>query len=227
MNRSILGRLIVKDLYLYRWMMIAALLAGAASLLVSNFSRGDGLSSGMNLGMLVFITTVITFGIFVAMTGILKERQDKSHLFVLSLPVSAAQYSAAKVCAALIAFLGPWLLLTGGVVLATAATGGPGGGIPFFVVMMMFFLVIFCVLLCIVAATMSEAWAIGGILITNLSVTLFFFTVGQHPGVTGRAGQAVATWSPAILTLLAVEIVVILLSLALAIYLPSRKRDFI
>jgi hypothetical protein len=110
---------------------------------------------------------------------------------------------------------------------ATQASGRPSGGIPFFVVMMTFFLVIFCVLLSIVVISMSEAWAIGGILITNLSVTLFFISVGKLPSVLGPADDAVASWSPTILTLLAAEIVVILLSLALAIYLPSRKRDFI
>jgi hypothetical protein len=227
MSRSIFGRLVAKDLYLYRWMIVAALFAGVSSLFIANFSRGDGVSTGMNLGMLLFITTVITFGIFIAMTGILKERRDRSQLFVLSLPVSTAEYSATKVCAALIAFLGPWLLWTGGVVVATQASGRPSGGIPFFVVMMTFFLVIFCVLLSIVVISMSEAWAIGGILITNLSVTLFFISVGKLPSVLGTADDAVASWSPTILILLAAEIVVILLSLALAIYLPSRKRDFI
>ncbi|HEX7705453.1 MAG TPA: ABC-2 transporter permease [Thermoanaerobaculia bacterium] len=225
MNRSIFGRLVAKDLYFYRWMLAIALIAGVFSLVIASFSEGDGVRTGMNLGMLLFITTIITFGIFISMAGILKEKQDKSQLFVLSLPVSAAQYSAAKVCAALIAFLGPWLVLTGGVIVATAATGRPSGGIPFFVVMMTFFLVTFCVLLAIVAITMSEVGAITGILITNLSVTLFFFSIGRSPDIAGRADEAVATWSPAILTLLTAEIALILLSVALAIYLPSRKRD--
>ena len=30
MNRSIVGRLVAKDLYLYRWLMVTALLAGVA-----------------------------------------------------------------------------------------------------------------------------------------------------------------------------------------------------
>lgn len=227
MNRSILGRLIAKDLYLYRWMIALALIAGAASLALSRISSGDGVSTGMNLGMLLFITTIITFGIFVAMVGILKERQDKSQLFVLSLPLSAAQYSLSKVCSALIAFLLPWVVLTAGVVLATAGSGGPAGGIPFFIVMMTFFLVTFCVLMSIVVITMSEVWAIAGILITNVSVTLFFFSVGRLPGIIGRAGESVAVWNPAILTMLGVEIAVIVLSVSLAIYLPSRRKDFI
>jgi ABC-type transport system involved in multi-copper enzyme maturation permease subunit len=227
MNKSIVGRLIAKDLYAYRWLIAAAFVAGVASLVLSSTSEGDNVSTGPNLGIILFMTTIIAFGIFIPMIGILKERQDKSQLFVLSLPVSAAQYSFAKVLAALIAFLGPWLVLTAGVVVLTLRSDRPHGGIPFFVVTMTFFLVTFCVLMTVVVTTMSEVWSVIGILMTNVSVTLFLFKVGRLPGVAGRAQDAVATWSPTILVLLGIEIVLILASLALALFLPSRKRDFV
>lgn len=227
MKRSIVGPLIAKDLYLYRWLIAVALFAGVASLVVSGFSEGDNVSTGVNVGFLLFMTTIIAYGVFIPMIGILKERQDKSQLFVLSLPVSPGQYSMAKVLAALIAFLVPWLVLTVGVVVATALSGKPSGGIPFFVAMMTFFLVNFCVLLTLIVITMSEGWAIAGILITNVSVTLFLFKISRLPGIARHAQDAAATWSPTILCLLAIEIFLILLSLGLAFSLPSRKKDFV
>ena len=227
MNRSIVGRLVAKDLYLYRWLIATALIAGVASLVISHFATGDNVRTGLNIGTLLFITTIIAFGIFIAMLGILKERQDRSQLFVLSLPVSPTQYSIAKVWAALLAFLVPWLVLTAGVVVATAASGGPNGKIPFFVVMMTFFLTNFCLLTAVVVITMSELWAIVAILFTNISVTVFLAWVGNLPGIAGHDQDAVATWSPAILTVLGVEIATILLSLGLAFYVPSRKKDFV
>lgn len=225
--RSIVGRLVAKDLYLYRWLIASALIAGVVSLVISRFSEGDNVDTGLNIGIFLFMTTIIAFGIFIAMFGILKERQDKSQLFVLSLPVSPAQYSMAKVWAALIAFLVPWLVLTAGVVVATVLSGGPNGGIPFFVLMMTFFLTNFCLLMAVVVITMSELWSIAGILITNVSVTPFLAKVGNLPGVAGRSQDALATWSPTILTVLGIEIALILLSLGLAFYLPSRKKDFL
>jgi ABC-2 type transport system permease protein len=226
-ERSIVIRLIAKDLFLYRFLIASAVIGGIASLAISRLGAGDNMRTGLNVGFLLFITTIIAFGIFIPMVGILKEKQDKSQLFVLSLPVSAAQYAGAKVGAALIAFLLPWSFLTGGVVLGTAVSAHPDGGIPFFVVMMTFLLANFCLLTAVVVITMSEPWAIAGILITNISVTLFMFYVGNLPGIAGRGRDAVATWSPAILTVLAIEIAVILLSLGLAFLLPSRKKDFI
>jgi ABC-type transport system involved in multi-copper enzyme maturation permease subunit len=216
MNRSIVGRLVAKDLYLYRWLIAGALLAGVASLVLSRFGKGDNVSTGPNVGILLFMTTIITFGVFISMLGILKERQDRSQLFVLSLPVSAAQYSTAKVLAALIAFLVPWLVLTAGVVVLTLLSEGPHGEIPFFVVMMAFFLGNFCILMAVIVNTASEIWPIAGILITNVSVPIFLSRVGRLPGVAGRAQDAAATWSPAILTVLGIEIALILLSLGLA-----------
>ena len=65
--------------------------------------------TGLNIGILLFMTTVIAFGVFLPMLGILKERLDRSQLFVLSLPMSAGAVLVAKVRAALIAFLVPWL----------------------------------------------------------------------------------------------------------------------
>ena len=192
MNRSVFSRLVAKDLYLYRWMIAGALVASVGSLVVASVSAGDGVTTGLNLGMLLYITTIIAFGIFVSMAGILKEHQDQSRLFVLSLPISAAQYSAAKVCSAVIAFLGPWLLLTVGGVVATALSGRPSGAMPYFVVMMTFLLLNFCLLLAIVVITLSESWAIAGILMTNVSVTAFFANVGSLPGVAARGPDATA-----------------------------------
>lgn len=218
MNRSIVGRLVAKDLHLYRWLIAGAVVAGFASLAISTVVPGDNVSTGLNVGILLFITTIITFGIFIAMVGILKERQDRSRLFVLSLPVSPAQYAVAKVAGALVAFLGPWLVLTGGVVLLNLLGGGDPGKIPTFVVMMTFFLANYCVLVAVVAITLSEVWAIAGILVTNTAVPVFLAWLG---------GLAATAWSPAILSILAVLVGVILLSLALAFTVPARQRDVV
>jgi hypothetical protein len=226
-GRSIVGRLVAKDLYLYRWLIAAALVAGAASLVLSGVSEGDNVRTGMNAGFVLFLTTIIAFGIAVAMIGLLRERQEKSQLFVLSLPVSPAQYQAAKVVAALVAFLGPWALLTGGVVALTLGSDLPDGGIPFFVAMMTFFLGNFCTLLALIAITLSELWAVAGILVTNVSVTFFLARIGSLPEVVAHRNDAAATWGPAILTVLAVEAAWIALALALAFYLPSRRKDLV
>lgn len=226
-ERSIFGRLVAKDLYLYRWLMAGTFAAGAGSLVLSGLSEADNVTTGLNVGIVLFMTTIITFGVLVPMLGILKERQDGSELFVLSLPVSPAQYRMAKIVAALIAFLTPWLALTGGAIAATAISGRPGGGIPGFVAMMVLFLANFCVLMAVIVITMSEVWAVAGILVTNVSVPLFLAWISRQPGVAAHRHDPVATWTPTVLSVLGVEVALIALSLVLAVAVPSRRRDLV
>ncbi|MBL8112663.1 MAG: ABC-2 transporter permease [Acidobacteria bacterium] len=220
-NGSVAWRLVVKDLYLHRWLVVVTLASGIASLLVSGIDKADNVRTGPNLGLLLFITTVVAFGIFVPMTGILKERQDRSQLWVLSLPISPRGYAQAKVWASLIAFLVPWLLLTG-IVIVAETLAGRSGGLGVFLVMMTFFLAAFCLLVALVVVTMSEAWAIAGILASNVAVTVFLTKVLTLPGIAGGSG-----FTPRILTVLALELALIAVALGLALTLPARKKDFV
>ncbi len=221
---SLTARLIARDLHHYRWLILGTAIAGAASLVLTRFGDGDGISTGPNVGFLLLLTTVIVLGVALPML-VLKEHETRSDLFVLSLPVSAAQYSFAKVASALAAFLLPWTALTGGAVAVTALSPAPDGSLPFFVATMTFLLVNFCLLMALTVITRSEPAAIAGILLTNFSVTIFLSRLARLTGVAGRSKEAVATWTPEILTVLAVEVALILLSLALAFYVPSRRRD--
>jgi hypothetical protein len=223
--RPVVRRLIAKDLYLYRWLIAGALAAGVASLALTG--RGAAREGGFDLGFLLFLTTVIAFGVFVPMLAIFKERQDRTELFVLSLPLSPGQYARSKVVGALLVFLGPWLALTGGVVALTLASGRPGGGLPFFVATMGFLLGNFCTLTALVAVTRREIWAFAGILTTNVSVTPFLVYLGQLPGVAGRGQEAVAAWSPEVAAVLALEGLWICVALGLALWLPTRRFDFV
>lgn len=221
---SILGRLIAKDLYLHRWLMSGAVVAGVLALALTGRGAG-GEDSGLDLGFLLYLTALITFGILVPMLGIFRERQDRSRLFVLSLPISPGGYAVAKLTAAWLTYLLPWLTLTLGVVVLTAASGRPSGSLPFFVAVMGFLLGNFATLTAVVAASNSELWAVAGILVTNVAVTPFLVHLGRLPGVADGAGAATATWSPELRTLLGIEAVWILTAFAVALWLSTRRRD--
>jgi hypothetical protein len=147
-------------------------------------------------------------------------------VFVLSLPVSPMAYARAKVAAVLIAFLVPWLACTGTIIGLTLALDRVADGqLPFTVATMGLFLANFCILIAIGLITGSEQWGIVGILATNTSIPIFFSII--MPRISGDLTAAQPAWTTGILVTLAVELVVIVGSLALAFYLQSRKRDFI
>jgi ABC-type transport system involved in multi-copper enzyme maturation permease subunit len=201
-------------------MVVGAAVAGIVSLFVS------GITS--MIGLLLFLTTMVALGVFIAMYGILVEHKEKTLLFVLSLPVSPMQYTTAKILAALIAFLIPWtLLMVTAISLNVAFDPPPNGNIPFTVAMMSFFLANFCILVALLLITRSEFWAVAGILVTNFSVPVFMNTVPGLPGIGEYVDGPVAEWTPTLLTILGIEAAVIALSLGLAFYVQSRKKDFV
>ena len=221
MNNSVVRRLIAKDLYLYRWLIVGTLLAGLASVFLSGADGAPG-----QVGQILLVTSIIVLGVFLAIHGFLSERQTRSLLFVLSLPISPLQYTAAKVTACLIAFLIPWTVIFATIVGLTLAFDPPAdGALPFTVAMMGLFLANFCILVAIGVITGSETWAIIGIIATNTSVPVLLSTV--VPAITEQISGPVAIWSPAILVMLGIEVAVIVLSLGLAFHVQSRRNDFV
>jgi hypothetical protein len=101
------------------------------------------------------------------------------------------------------------------------------GRLPFTVAMMVFFLANFCVLVALLLISGSEAWAVAGIVLTNLSVSVFVTTVRRLPGIREYVEGPTAVWSPTILTIIGVELAVIVLSLGLTFFIQSRKKDFV
>jgi ABC-2 type transport system permease protein len=223
MSNSVVWRLIRKDLYLYRWLIGGSLAVGLASLLIAGLNEMSG-----NIGFILLLTSVVALGVFIAIYGILTERKEKTLLFVLSLPISTTQYTAAKVASSLIAFLIPWLVLTVTIVVLTLTLDASlDGRLPFTVAMMFFFLANFCVLVAVTIITRSEFWAVAGIVITNLSVSMYVSTVRALPGIREHVDGPIAVWSPTILTTLGIEVAVIALSLSLVFLIQSRKKDFV
>jgi ABC-type transport system involved in multi-copper enzyme maturation permease subunit len=203
--------------------MASSLLAGGAALLIT----GDA-GATRTVGQILLVTSLVALGIFIVMYGVLAERKEKSLLFVLSLPVSTMQYMTAKVAAALIAFLIPWVVLTVTIVsLTLAADSVPNGGIPFSVAMMVFFLAGFCVLLALLLSTGSEAWAVVGILTTNFAVAVYLSTLRGLPGIAETLDGPVAVWNPTILTVLGIEVAVAVLSLGLAFLVHAKRKNFV
>jgi ABC-2 type transport system permease protein len=222
MSRSMTGLLIAKDLYLYRGLMALATLTGFAALALGRIT-----GSGFSVAQLLYATSLVALGIFIGLNGVLRERQEKSLLFVMSLPVSPMQYTTAKIVAALIAFLTPWAVLLGTTLLILLGGEGVGGLVPSTVSVNGFFLSNFCVLLAVIVVTSSERWAVASILLTNMSVSLYFIFVGSLPGIADYVRSPSPVWTPTVLAVLAIEAATCVLSIGVAFYLQSRKRDFL
>jgi hypothetical protein len=222
MRRSVFWALVLKDLYLLRGLVIAMLVFGLATWWLMRFGGKVFAVAG-----LLFLTTNVAGAIFIAMYALLSERKEQARLFALSLPISGVRYDMAKLFSASLAFLIPWLVLTGIALAGVAVSGGAERGLLVYVLLIQgFVLAMFCVLLGAMFAITTEAMSGFVVLTVNICFSLFMMQIHQ-PEIMGPWRVESIVWTPFSRAVLGGELLAIALSLAGALYLISRRRDHI
>lgn len=222
MSASIVRHLILKDLYLLRWMVVASIVAGGAAIAIMPLSQVSGY-----VGAISLMCTLIVLNIFLVMSGVVQEKKDKVLLFILSLPVSTAQYVVAKVAANAIAFLVPWLVLTVGAIVVIDLSALPNGIVPFWLAVLGYILFYYCALLAVGLLWDSTGAHTTAIIVGNVSFNFFVPFLLGLPSVSGHAKGPTAVWTGDIVAILAAEILAGALVLGLAVYVRSRTGDFV
>jgi ABC-2 type transport system permease protein len=222
MNRALVARLILKDWYLSRVPLVLIAAGGALSIGLLYLRRED---TGI-IGLISALIVCVLLSILLPTQTVVNERKQRNLAFVMSLPISPMEYTAAKVVGNLSAFLVLWAAVAIGVLGTLARTGIFGGLIPFGMVVALAPFVAFCLLLSVAIVVESEMWSILTMGATNISYS-FWFLLMKIPGLPQQLKGPVAIWSRPILLMLAGQLTFIVASLALTFYLQSRKRDFI
>jgi ABC-2 type transport system permease protein len=222
MTGSIVWRLIAKDLYFVRWFICAALVAGAGSLALMPQGRVH-----RYVGAVSLICTLIVLLIFLVMGTVVQERKDKVLLFILSLPVSTTQYLTAKVTANAIAFGVPWLILSIATLVVVDRTVIPNGVIPFWSAVLGYMFFYYCALLGVALLAESSGWHATAITVGNLSVNFLIPYLLARPTVRQTIEGPTAIWSSDIVTIVALEIVLGIAALGVALFVRSRQPDFV
>ncbi|TYT23689.1 ABC transporter permease [Luteimonas viscosa] len=220
---AITRKLIAKELYVHRSMMLVASAAAVFAALVSAFGR-----TAFNVGAIAWITAVIAGGVMLAIYGILNERKEHSLEFVLSLPISIRQYVFAKTFGLLLCFLVPWLAASASAVaLVLASPGVPDGLLPYVIALCGYLLANFTVVLCGALHARSEGLMTAVIILTNMSVSVFMFVVGALPGIRNHLESPTPVWNGTVFNVLLVEAVVIVVAVTLPLLTSARRRDFL
>ena len=89
MSRSIIGKLIAKDLRLASPLVTGSFVMGLVSLAVLPWNR-----VAFFVGGVAFMVVLVLMNVLVVSMSLIGERKEKTRLFVLSLPVSTMQYES-------------------------------------------------------------------------------------------------------------------------------------
>jgi ABC-2 type transport system permease protein len=224
MSTFMIKRLILKDWELMRGTILLYLAAGAVALgLVAAGSEGT-----FYAGSILTITVLIALGIHLAMATVVVERTEQTLAFVMTLPISLKEYTAAKILANLLIFLIPWTAITLGTFAVLAGRAGfPAGLIPFSLLVLMEIFASYCLILAVALVSESQGWTIGATVFGELALQGVLYYVSHEPTINATMKGNRIVWSPPALHLLLGEVATILLLLGLTFWFQSRKTDFL
>jgi ABC-type transport system involved in multi-copper enzyme maturation permease subunit len=216
-------KLIAKELYVNRWFITGGAISGVASMLIAATGK-----TGFNVGALTWLTTIIATGVMLALYGIMNERKEHALQFVLSLPLSIADYVRAKVLGLTACFFVMWMASSvAALLLVFARESIPDGLAPYTVLLCFYMLANFVVVLCGSLQARSEALTSAVIVVTNMGVSIFMFTVGPLPGIEKFMWGPEPVWSPTFWIVLGCELAVLVVAFTLPFFLAARRRDFL
>lgn len=222
MSQSIVRQLVVKDLRLARPLIIGSFVVGALSLGLLPWSR-----VAFYVGAITFMVTLVLMNILIVSGSVINERKEKTRLLVLSLPVSTTQYNLSKFLSSLIAYGAPAVLLTAVAVLFLDLTPLPNGFIPFTIVMSVHCFLYFCAYLAFALVSDSPGGMTAVIVAGNLSLTFIINYLFSLKSVMDYLGGEVAVWSPALINVMAIELALCVIALAISFVAYSRKTEFV
>jgi hypothetical protein len=224
MTGAVTWHLVRKDWRLNRRHIGLSALGGAVAL---GFCLRGGEVAGAIGAVWIFVVLVVV-GSMLPISTIVNERKNHHLAFVMSLPVSVREYTAAKLISSVGMFLAPWLGLAAASVALIEVRGFlPKGSIPFAVIVLLLPFVGFCLITGCALVGESEGWAIAATVVCNSSYWLAWFLMARVPELMAQAKGNTPVWSGLALSIMAGEAGTIAAALALTFYLQSRKKDFV
>ena len=225
MNWSMVWRLIWKDWYLNRTVILIALIGGMGTLALVAAARGAQIA--VILGMIVVVTILIGMGAFV-MSSTVMERKQQTLPFIMSLPISYREYTMSKILGSLLIFLVLWTAMLVDMLATILLTPGlPHGLIPFVVIMSVEILMSTCLVTAVAVTTESQMWSVGVAQIGALSLNGIGWWIVRFPGIGGVMTSATVQWTKIATVLLAAELMLIAFMLLITFFVQSRKKDFL
>ena len=222
MSRSIVWKLVVKDLRVASPLVLGSLVLGVLSLVLSPWSP-----IAFFVGGSILIVALILLNIMLVMGSLINERKEKIRVFLLSMPVSATQYNVAKLVSSMIAYGVPAVVLTLLGVLLLLATPLPNGFIPLFVATSVHCFFYFCVLLAFALVTDSQSWITPVIIFGNVSVSFVVPGLINLSSIGPSLGTEVVVWSPDVVAFIGVELVLAAAALVISFLVHSRQTEFV
>jgi ABC-2 type transport system permease protein len=218
-------RLVLKDWWLNRTVILLSIIGGVAALGVLLI----GGQTPFVLGAVFFFVSMMFCASLLPMSNIVNERKKQTLAFVMSLPISPAQYGTAKLASTFGMFLIPWVtLVAAALYLILERHILPNGAIPIALILATLPFIGFSLIAGTALVAESEGWAVAATGVVNSSYWLGWYLLVSHaPSLTRVWRSPVAVWNAAAVEILGAEFALIVMVLVLTMLVQSRKHDFV
>ena len=222
MNLQAIRILILKDLFLSRRPLFAYFVAGICSAGVACLPE----PTLAFVGFILVITVAIAAGIHLIGTLLLAETTDQTRLFVMSLPISLLDYSISKIAVVLTTYLIPWTAMFACLTIANFVLDKQGVVV---ILSAIFLYLLSAFMLQLVTAVVSESvgFTICVMVGCNVGLNVFMIKLFANSEIAAATKSDVLTWPNIVVQIVAVELVMIAVSLGLAFVFQTRKRDLV
>lgn len=222
MNLQAIRILFLKDVFLSRRPLFAYFVAGLGSAGVACLPE----PTLAFVGFILVITVAIASGIHLIGTLLLAETTDQTRLFVMSLPISLLDYSIGKISVVLTTYLIPWTAMFACLTIANFVLDKQGVVV---LLSAIFLYLLSAFMLQLVTAVVSESvgFTICVMVGCNVGLNVFMMKLFANSEIAAVTKSDVLTWPNIVVQIVAVELVMIAVSLGLAFVFQTRKRDLV
>ncbi len=221
---GIIQALIVKDIQLNIGPLVLYLVMGLISLWLLTFEA----KGPFYAGSVILLSMIIVAMAQLIFNTVINDRNDQTLAFVMSLPITFLQYTHAKVCANVTAFMIFWLIMVGGLLAVIYSQPQiPDGLAVYATILMLEMLCVFFLLLAVGLISESQTWTIVIMALTNIGLSLFMFWLSSVNDIKVHMDSTSAVWNGTAMTIIAAEFIFIAVVLLLTYYIQGRKKDFL
>ncbi len=225
MNTSIVSQLVRKDFLLWRRLILIFYGLSVAAIALA-WLLPDRLL--LNLGFTLVIAPLGTLGVVLLIQTNVFEKARNTQLFIMSLPVTARQFTVAKLLVNVPTFGALWLVTTVAIFAYAFGLGLlPPGAIPVVAIVCLGVFVAYTGILSVSLLTQSLGVTILGILFFETATSAYVWTLVLFGPIGRHVYGPVAVWDAGAVGVLVAQALVAVAAIAATLLVLTRRRDFV
>lgn len=222
LNIPVIKLLVVKDWQLFRKQLAVYVLAGLVALCFLGLAK----SWAFYVGSLMLLVVMVSSACFSISTSLIVERKEQTLAFVMSLPVSPADFTVSKLIGNLLTFAVPFAVILAGTLGVVLFTPLPDGLFVYALLIFAWILFAYAVSLAVAMTVESEGWATFAMIGSMVLINPYIMALSQIPAISERVEKDALVWTPTAVAIIATLVALSVAVIGATTWFHARKPAF-